>query len=90
MKFTMNVECTPEEARSFFGLPDVQPMQERLMAELENRLMSNIHAMDPATIAQTWMPAGMQNFEQMQKMFWGQMQQGMGSFGAKAASGDKE
>ena len=25
MKVTVNVECTPEEARTFLGLPDVQP-----------------------------------------------------------------
>ncbi|WP_420846806.1 DUF6489 family protein [Microvirga tunisiensis] len=28
MKITMDVECTPEEARAFLGLPDVKPMQE--------------------------------------------------------------
>ena len=26
MKFTINVECTPEEARRFVGLPDVTPL----------------------------------------------------------------
>ena len=31
MKVTVNVECTPEEARTFLGLPDVQPMQEAVM-----------------------------------------------------------
>lgn len=72
MKFTMNVECTPEEARSFFGLPDVQPIQEAVMKELENRMMANIRAMDPQALMQQWFPVGMQNFEQMQKMFWGQ------------------
>lgn len=81
MKFTMNVECSPEEARAFFGLPDVQPMQERLMADLEQQLRANVRAMDPESIARTWFPAGLQNFEQMQKLFWGQMQQGLGSFG---------
>lgn len=82
MKFTMNVECSPEEARSFFGLPDVQPMQERLMAEMEQQLLANVRAMDPAEIARTWFPAGLQNFEQMQKLFWGQMQQSMAGFKA--------
>lgn len=88
MKFTMNVECSPEEARAFFGLPDVQPMQERLMADLEQQLRANVRAMDPETIARTWFPAGLQNFEQMQKLFWGQMQQGLGGFGG-ATRGDK-
>ena len=59
MKFTMNVECTPEEARSFFGLPDVQPMQERLMADMEERMRANIRAMDPEVIARTWLSVRM-------------------------------
>jgi uncharacterized protein DUF6489 len=47
MKVTVNIDCTPEEARAFLGLPDVRPMQERLMRELEERLAANIRAMDP-------------------------------------------
>ncbi len=82
MKFTMNVECTPEEARSFFGLPDVQPMQERMMVELETRMKDNLRAMAPEAIVNTWFPAGMQNMEQLQKIFWGQMQQNMSGFSA--------
>jgi len=30
MKITMNIDCTPDEARAFFGLPDVKPMQEKM------------------------------------------------------------
>jgi hypothetical protein len=29
MKINVEVDCTPLEARQFFGLPDVQPMQTR-------------------------------------------------------------
>ena len=28
MKFTVNVECSPEEARRFRGLPDVTPIND--------------------------------------------------------------
>ncbi len=28
MKITVDIDCTPEEARAFFGLPNVQPMQD--------------------------------------------------------------
>ncbi len=77
MKVTFNIECTPEEARSFLGLPDVTPMQERLMAEMEGQLRTNIKAMNPESLMKTWLPAGMQNVEQAQKMFWSQIQQTM-------------
>ena len=42
MKITMDVECTPEEARAFLGLPDVKPMQEQLMREVQDRMTANI------------------------------------------------
>ncbi|MFA6279532.1 MAG: DUF6489 family protein [Bdellovibrionales bacterium] len=74
MKVTVNVECTPEEARTFLGLPDVQPMQAALMKEIEERMRDNIRAMTPEAAVQTWLPAGMQGAENLQKMFWGQVQ----------------
>ncbi|MDD2326396.1 MAG: DUF6489 family protein [Alphaproteobacteria bacterium] len=77
MKVTVNVDCTPEEARSFMGLPDVQPMQQAVMAELEQQMIGNIKAMTPETMVQTWMPVGLQGAENMQKMFWGQVQKMM-------------
>ena len=73
MKIEFEIECTPEEARKFFGLPDVVPMQEKLMAELQERLEENIRAVSAEELIKTWMPATMQGFGEMQKMFWHQM-----------------
>jgi hypothetical protein len=78
MKITVDVDCTPEEARAFFGLPDVRPMQEALMKQLQDRMSASLSAMDPETMMRTWMPAGIQGFEQLQKMFWSQMNAAMG------------
>lgn len=72
MKVHIDIDCTPEEARTFFGLPDVAPMQEAVMKELQARMMSAMHQMDPDTLMKTWMPAGIAGLEQMQKMFWQQ------------------
>ncbi len=73
MKFKFDIDCTPEEARRFLGLPDVTPMQDRLMEEMEERLAENIRSMDPETFMKSWFPAGMQGLQEMQKMFWSQM-----------------
>jgi hypothetical protein len=68
MKITLNVDCTPEEARTFLGLPDLKPMQDELIQEMRNRSMAGIAAMDPAEILRTWMPATA-GLEQMQDFF---------------------
>ena len=73
MKLEVEIECTPEEAREFLGLPDVRPLQEALMAELEKHMMANLHVMEPEQLFKTWLPAGVQGWEQLQKAFWAQM-----------------
>ena len=73
MKITMDVECTPEEARAFLGLPDVRPMQEQLMRELQERMIANIRAMEPEAMLRTWLPATLKGFEQLQEIFMSQM-----------------
>jgi hypothetical protein len=73
MKIKFDIDCTPEELRSFFGLPDVKPMQEELMQEVAERLRVNVKALDPETMLKTWLPAGLKGFEQLQEMFLNQM-----------------
>ncbi|HXP03666.1 MAG TPA: DUF6489 family protein [Stellaceae bacterium] len=78
MKLKFDVDCTPEELRGFFGLPEVKPMQDRLMAELEEKMRANLKALDPETMLKTWLPAGLKGFEQLQEMFFSQMGRGAG------------
>ncbi|WP_026261153.1 DUF6489 family protein [Kiloniella laminariae] len=91
MKFTVDVDCTPEEARRFLGLPDVTALQEEAMSEIRKRMLDAIQKSDPESLMKAWMPltmpAGMPGampgampdaipgLEQMQKMFWSQFAQ---------------
>lgn len=90
MKVKFDIDCTPEEARAFFGLPDVQPMQEALMKELEKRLSDNIQQLDPETMLKTWLPATIQGWGEVQKMFWEQMGMNTGNTPARSASSSKK
>jgi hypothetical protein len=56
MKVTVNIDCTPLEARQFFGLPDVQPMQAAMMDVLEKRMMQEIENYSPERLLEAWMP----------------------------------
>jgi Family of unknown function (DUF6489) len=73
MKIKFDIDCTPGELRGFFGLPDVRPMQEELLKEVEERLRANVKALDPETMLKTWLPAGLKGFEQLQEMFMSQI-----------------
>jgi hypothetical protein len=56
MKITMEVDCTPEEARRFLGLPDVVPLQEEALAVLRSRVTEAAGATTPEALARFWMP----------------------------------
>ncbi len=73
MKIHIDVECTPEEARTMFGLPDVKPMQAALMGQIEERMKKTLAAMEPEALFSMWLPAGVQSFEQWQKFLWGRL-----------------
>ena len=73
MKIHFDIDCTPEEARTFLGLPDVSALQADVVAKLRERLLANVDSMDPETLLKTWMPAGAEGWEKMVKGFWDQM-----------------
>ena len=78
MKIRIDIDCTPDEARRFLGLPDVAPMQDALMHQIQERMEANLKALDPEALFRTWLPASLQGFEQLQKMFWSRIGGGAG------------
>ncbi len=82
MKIHMDIDCTPDEARTLFGLPDVKPMQQAMMNEIEARMKKALTAMEPDALVKTWLPASIQGFEQWQKFLWSRI--------SSAAGGSKE
>ena len=68
MKLRIEVECTPEEARAFMGLPDVTPINEMLVREMGERMEQNIQLMSPDTMMKSWMSVGTQAQDAFVKM----------------------
>jgi hypothetical protein len=77
MKITINVDCTPLEARSFLGLPNVEPMQDAMIERMHGRLSSYLDSMEPEAIMNLWFPGGMKGLGQLQEQFWRQFMAGM-------------
>jgi hypothetical protein len=66
MKITIEVDCTPAEARTFMGLPDVEPLQAEVMAEIQRRAMQALAMTDPQQLLKNWVPWGAQGLETFQ------------------------
>ncbi|WP_158742600.1 DUF6489 family protein [Acidisphaera sp. L21] len=69
MKVTIEVDCTPDEARSFMGLPDVKPMQAAVMASLEQQAVRATESFAPDSMLKLWFTTVPQMSGQMQDMF---------------------
>ena len=78
MQIHIDIDCTPAEARSFFGLPDVKPLQDHLLQDIEDRLRANLKVMDVDHLLRTWLPNGIQGLEKVQAALWSQFLAGMG------------
>jgi len=68
MKITLNVDCTPQEARTFLGLPDVTAINEAMMAEMQSRMKANMAALQPEELMKSWMAFGGQATEHFRKL----------------------
>jgi hypothetical protein len=69
MKITVDVDCTPLEARQFMGLPDVEPMQKAAMAEIEKRMMAELERYSPESLFKAWLPIAGMNADWLQEFF---------------------
>lgn len=69
MKVTVNIDCTPEEARAYMGLPDVGPLQQEMLKMMRDKMMENIKMMGPENMMQMWGPMMNQGASQMNDFF---------------------
>ncbi|MBV9288518.1 MAG: hypothetical protein JO288_11970 [Hyphomicrobiales bacterium] len=63
MKITIDIDCTPLEARLFMGLPDVEPMQKAVMADIERRMLTELERYSPESLFKAWLPIAGMNAE---------------------------
>lgn len=68
MKMTIEVDCTPEEARRFMGLPDVSALNEHLVNEMKGRIDSNMSMMSPDEVMKSWTAFGTGAQEHFRKL----------------------
>jgi Family of unknown function (DUF6489) len=73
MKVNIEIDCTPEEARAFMGLPDVSGLHAIYLERMQGLMADGITAKDVERLMANWLPSAAMGFEQMQKAIWGAM-----------------
>jgi hypothetical protein len=68
MKVTIDIDCTPQEARTFLGLPDVEALNGVMVDAMKERVAQNLHQMQPEEMMKTWSSFGTQAQEHFLKL----------------------
>jgi len=68
MKVHIEIECEPAEARAFLGLPNVEPLNDHLVAEMQKRMDANLSAMQPEELMKSWTSFGLQAQDQFRRL----------------------
>ncbi len=71
MKVTIDIDCTPQEARVFMGLPDMSPLNDHLVEEMRKRMETNINALQPDELMRSWFANAQGAQEQFMKLMTG-------------------
>ncbi len=86
MNVTVNVECTPAEARAFMGLPDVTPLHDKYIETMMETMGGTMPVEQMENLFRSFSPmgdAGMRLFKQM-------MDLGIAGAGATGGVGKKD
>jgi len=78
MKLKIEVDCTPEEARTFLGLPDVTALNAHLVEEMKSRMDQNMAMLQPDELFKNWLAFGGQATEQFRKLMTAAATGGLG------------
>ena len=68
MKISVDIDCTPEEARRFLGLPDLTPVHQAYVERMTKAVAEGVSADAFVELARQWGPmseAGMQMWKTM-------------------------
>ena len=68
MKISLDMDLTPEEMRRLFGLPDLTPIQDLVVARITAQVEKGMEAGLMATITRSLITGGLQSWDAYQKM----------------------
>lgn len=86
MKFHVDVECTPEEARSFLGLPDMKPIHDMYIQAVMDTMSGQTNLEQMERMFKSLSPLG----DAGMKMFSSMLDIGMGAANAAASGSGKK
>jgi hypothetical protein len=89
MKFNIEVDCTPEEARRLFGLPDLEPLHDIYLSRVKELMAKGITPDMVQSMVKSWVPMGESGLNLVQSLL-GQFGGGLMGAAANPAAKDDD
>ena len=70
MKINFDIDATPQELRTFFGLPDVETLQKEMMEQIRKKMLEGVEGFDLLSIMKPMLPEHLLSVSSLQKSFW--------------------
>lgn len=69
MKINVDIDCTPTEARTFLGLPDLAPLHEAYLEQMKRAVSDGITPDMVESLLRNWAPFGDAGMSMWRQMF---------------------
>lgn len=76
MKFTIDLDITPEELRRVMGLPDVHELHSDMLAKFKDQMEAGAEGYDPLSLLKPYLQSNPNGLETLQKSLMAMMSQG--------------
>ncbi len=70
MQVNVTVECSPQEARAFLGLPDLAPLHAIYLDKMKSLTLEGVQPADMERMYKAWGTGLSESLEQFQRLFW--------------------
>lgn len=70
MKIKLEFDMTPQELREAFGLPDVQPLHEEVMARIRDKVIEGLDNYDPMNFLAAYSNESARTLQGLQQALW--------------------
>ncbi len=70
MKIHFDIDATPQELRSFLGLPNIESLQNEMLEIIRKNMTTGMDGFDAVTLLKPFLPEHLQSLTALQKTFW--------------------
>ncbi len=69
MKISVDIDCSPQELRQFFGLPDVDFLQKEFISQMKIHMEKGLSPDDMDKMVKNWAMGAISGMEQFRTLF---------------------